>query len=93
MGWRGPSSNLVLTAYHVMDHTPTSTATGVSTWQRGADNALPARIKTSSNYQVTRLAKIEGRSRGYPEMVLLNQVRSRGGGDRVLQFSSCAMAR
>ena len=65
-------SNLVLTAYHVMDM-PASIATGVSTWQRGADNALPARIKTSSNYQVTRLAKIEGRSRGYPEMVLLNQ--------------------
>jgi branched-chain amino acid aminotransferase len=68
----GTKSNLVLTAYHVMDM-PTSIATGVSTWQRGADNALPARIKTSSNYQVTRLAKIEGRSRSYPEMVLLNQ--------------------
>jgi branched-chain amino acid aminotransferase len=68
----GTKSNLVLTAYHVMDM-PTSIATGVSTWQRGADNALPARIKTSSNYQVTRLAKVEGRSRGYPEMVLLNQ--------------------
>jgi len=68
----GTKSNLVLTAYHVLDM-PASIATGVSTWQRGADNAMPARIKTSSNYQVTRLAKIEGRSRGYPEMVLLNQ--------------------
>jgi len=68
----GTKSNLVLTAYHVLDM-PVSIATGVSTWQRGADNAMPARIKTSSNYQVTRLAKIEGRSRGYPEMVLLNQ--------------------
>ncbi|MDQ8730536.1 aminotransferase class IV [Bradyrhizobium sp. LHD-71] len=68
----GTKSNLVLTAFHVMNM-PTSITTGVSTWQRGADNALPARIKTSSNYQVTRLAKVEGRSRGYPEMILLNQ--------------------
>ena len=32
-----------------------------------------ARIKTSSNYQDARLARLEGRSRGYEDMILLNQ--------------------
>lgn len=66
-------SDLVLTAYHLSKDLPAPVATGVSTWQRGTDAALPYRIKTSTNYQVARLAKIEGRERGYPEMVLLNQ--------------------
>ena len=46
---------------------------GVSTWQRSADNVLPARIKTATNYQVGRLARIEGRSGNFQDMVLLNQ--------------------
>ena len=45
---------------------------GVSTWGRSSDVALPARIKTSSNYQVSRLARIEGRPLEYEDMVLLN---------------------
>jgi branched-chain amino acid aminotransferase len=44
----------------------------VSTWRRAPDVALPCRIKASTNYQVARLALIEGRPMGYHEMVLLN---------------------
>ncbi|MDJ1157083.1 aminotransferase class IV [Chelatococcus sp. SYSU_G07232] len=69
----GTVSDLVLTAYHYPKGQPAPIATGVSIWQRATDAALPYRIKTSTNYQVARLAKIEGRDRGYPEMVLLNQ--------------------
>ena len=66
-------SDLVLTAFHCDKGPHKPMDTGVSTWQRAADLALPYRIKTSSNYQVARLAKIEGRERGYAEMILLNQ--------------------
>ncbi len=69
----GTESDLVLTAFHHPKGAPAPIATGVSTWQRATDVTLPYRIKTSTNYQVARLAKIEGRGRGYPEMVLLNQ--------------------
>lgn len=65
-------TDLVLTAYHQEKRQPTSWPTGVSAWQRASDNALPARIKTSANYFAARMAKIEGRDRGYPEMILLN---------------------
>ncbi len=66
-------SDLVVTAYHQEKKTPASIPMGVSTWRRSSDVALPARIKTGSNYQVARLAKIEGRPSGYEDMVLLNQ--------------------
>ena len=69
----GTESDLVLTAYQHPKGVPVPVATGVSTWRRASDVTLPYRIKTSTNYQVARLAKIEGRERGYPEMVLLNQ--------------------
>jgi branched-chain amino acid aminotransferase len=65
-------SDLVLTAYHQDKAPPTPVDIGVSTWRRPADVALPARIKTSANYLIARLAKIEGRGRGYAEMILLN---------------------
>jgi branched-chain amino acid aminotransferase len=66
-------SDLVLTAYHQDKKPPQSIRIGVSTWRRSSDVALPARIKTSSNYQVSRLARIEGKPLGYEDMVLLNQ--------------------
>jgi len=69
----GTVADLVLTAYHQEKGPPQPVDTGISTWQRAIDLALPCRIKTSSNYQVARLAKIEGRRRGCPEMILLNQ--------------------
>jgi branched-chain amino acid aminotransferase len=69
----GTKSNLVLTAYHQPKGQPEMIDAGVSTWQRSTDISLPCRIKTSTNYQVARLARMEGNERGYSEMILLNQ--------------------
>jgi len=66
-------ADLVITAFHREKGLPLPMASGISTWRRATDDSLPYRIKTSTNYQVARLAKLEGRERGYPEMVLLNQ--------------------
>ncbi|MBI5099499.1 MAG: aminotransferase class IV [Nitrospirae bacterium] len=66
-------ADLVVTAYHQNKQIPQPINLGVSTWQRSADVSLPARIKTSTNYQVGRLARIEGRVQGCQDMVLLNQ--------------------
>lgn len=65
-------SDLVVTAYHQEKKMPQPIRMGVSTWRRSSDVALPARIKTGSNYQVSRLARIEGRLLGCDDMVLLN---------------------
>jgi branched-chain amino acid aminotransferase len=66
-------ADLVLTAYHQDKAIPQSIRIGVSTWRRGSDTASPARIKTGSNYQVSLLARLEGRPRDCEDMVLLNQ--------------------
>jgi len=68
----GTKADLVMTAYHQEKKEPEPINLGISTWQRSIDSVLPARIKTSTNYQVGRLARIEGRSRGFEDMVLLN---------------------
>jgi branched-chain amino acid aminotransferase len=69
----GTMADLVVTAYHQAKHLPEPINLGVSTWRRSGDEALPARIKTSTNYQAGRLARIEGRSMDCQDMVLLNQ--------------------
>ena len=69
----GTVADLVLTGYQQDKEPPSPIDVGVSTWRRPTDVAMPARIKTGSNYQVARLARIEGGSRGYEDMVLLNQ--------------------
>ena len=69
----GTKADLVLTAYHQDKARPQPIRVGVSTWQRSTDYALPTRIKTGTNYQVSRLARIEGRHRDFEEMILLNQ--------------------
>ena len=69
----GTVADLVLTAYHQPKEPPSPVAVGVSTWQRATDLSLSPRIKTSANYNVARLARIEGRGRGFSEMILLNQ--------------------
>jgi branched-chain amino acid aminotransferase len=69
----GTVADLVLTAYHQKKETPAPIAVGVSTWQRSTDISLSPRIKTSTNYQIARLARIEGRGRDFSEMILLNQ--------------------
>ncbi|GKS58911.1 branched chain amino acid aminotransferase [Nitrospira sp.] len=66
-------ADLVVTAYHQDRKAPAAIPMGVSTWRRSSDVALPARIKTSSNYQVSRLARIEGKRLGHEDMILLNQ--------------------
>ena len=69
----GTVADLIITGYHQDKHPPQAINLGVSTWRRSVDVALPARIKTGTNYQVGRLARIEGRACGYQDMVLLNQ--------------------
>jgi branched-chain amino acid aminotransferase len=69
----GTVADLVVTAYQTSQALPEPMVLGVSTWRRSVDQALPARIKTGSNYQVSRLARIEGRPHGFDDMVLLNQ--------------------
>lgn len=69
----GTMADLVLTGYQQDKDPPAPIDMGVSTWRRPTDVAMPARIKTGSNYQVARLARIEGRSRSYEDMILLNQ--------------------
>ena len=66
-------SDLVLTAYHQDKAIPRAISLGTSTWRRATDDSLPARIKTSVNYLNGRLARIEGRTQGHEDMVLLNQ--------------------
>jgi branched-chain amino acid aminotransferase len=66
-------ADLVVTGYQAEMSVPPAFDLGVSTWRRSEDVALPPRIKTGTNYQVGRLARIEGRARGCQDMVLLNQ--------------------
>jgi len=68
----GTKADLILTAYHQDKVIPEPINIGVSTWQRATDSALPARIKTSSNYQMGRLARMEGKARNCSDMILLN---------------------
>jgi branched-chain amino acid aminotransferase len=68
----GTVADLVITAYHQDQKIPDPISVGISTWRRSPDVSLPARVKSGANYQVARLARIEGRSRGCQDMVLLN---------------------
>src|SRR5436309_4048530 len=69
----GTRADLVLSGYLQEKERTLQIAMGVSTWRRAPDVAMPPRIKTGANYQVARLARIEGRSRGYEDMILLNE--------------------
>ncbi len=68
----GTVTDLVITGYQLDQKRPEPIEIGVSTWQRPGDAALPARIKSTANYQIGRLARIEGRRQGYADMILLN---------------------
>jgi branched-chain amino acid aminotransferase len=81
----GTRADLVLTGYQQDKEPPLPITMGVSTWRRAADVAMPARIKTGMNYQVARLARIEGSSRGYEDMILLN------GSDRVAESTGACV--
>lgn len=65
-------TDLVITAYTLDMSRPDPIALGLSPWQRPGDRSQPARIKSSANYQVGRLARMEGRRRGYDEVILFN---------------------
>jgi branched-chain amino acid aminotransferase len=65
-------ADLVITGFTMPKDAPAPITVGVSTWRRASDVVAPARIKTSTNYQVARMAKFEARSRGYSDMILLN---------------------
>jgi branched-chain amino acid aminotransferase len=65
-------TDLIMTAFHQEQVDPEDIDIGVSTWIRPPDLAMPPRIKTTGNYQVGRLARIEGREMGYDEMILMN---------------------
>jgi len=67
------AAEMVITGYQVDTALPQPINLGVSTWRRSTDVSLPARIKTGANYQVARLARIEGRALCCEDMVLLNQ--------------------
>lgn len=69
----GTVADLVLTAYHQKKERPKPINVGISTWRRANDITLPPRIKTSTNYEIGRLARIEGRRQDCAEMILLNQ--------------------
>lgn len=66
-------ADLIITGYQTEATAPEPIHLGVSTWRRSVDASMPARIKTGANYQVGRLARIEGRRCGCTDMVLLNQ--------------------
>ncbi len=69
----GTVSDLVLTAYQQKKDPPSAISVGTSTWQRSPDLSMPARVKTGGNYLIARLARLEGKSRGYDDMILLNR--------------------
>lgn len=68
----GTVTDLVITAYQHEQRLPDPIDIGVSIWRRGSDVSHPARIKTGTNYQPARLARIEGRARGCQDMIHLN---------------------
>jgi branched-chain amino acid aminotransferase len=45
----------------------------VSSWSRTADNAIPIRLKSGSNYQNGRLATLQAKTDGYDQPILLNR--------------------
>ena len=67
-------ADMVMTAYHQDKDMPEPINLGISTWQRSTDVSLPYRIKAASNYQVGRLARMEGRERNCQDMILLNRL-------------------
>jgi branched-chain amino acid aminotransferase len=45
----------------------------VSSWARTADNAIPIRLKSGSNYQNGRLATLQAQTDGYDQPIFLNK--------------------
>ncbi len=81
----GTKSDLIITAYLQDKKKPEPLDIGVSTWRRPNDTALPARVKSAANYQIGRMARIEGKRYGFHDMILLNAY------DRVAEASASSM--
>jgi branched-chain amino acid aminotransferase len=81
----GTAADLVLTGYQLEKKPPAPIEMGVTTWRRAVDTVMSPRIKTGANYQSARLARIEGRTRGYEDMIFLNQW------DRVAESSAACV--
>ena len=66
------------------------TATGirvqVSAWRRMSDNAMPPRIKCGANYVNARLARLQARTDGYDDAVMLNEAGKLGEGPGACLF-------
>ncbi|GAA4556723.1 aminotransferase class IV [Pseudonocardia xishanensis] len=69
----GTVADLVTTAYTQTTAEPAPMRAAVSTWRRGGDSVLPARIKSAANYVMGRVARIEANRAGADEAVLLNE--------------------
>jgi branched-chain amino acid aminotransferase len=69
----GTRATLVITAFTQQKDSGGAMRLGVSTWRRGTDVDLPTRVKSSANYVVARLARIEARRLGYDDAILLNR--------------------
>lgn len=61
--WHRPTGSQLLTER--------GRAVSISSWTRIADNVMPPRIKSMSNYQNNRLAQLEARVNGYDDTILL----------------------
>ena len=68
----GTRADLVITAFLQSKDLAPPMKLSVSTWRRSGDVQLPARVKSSANYVVARLARIEVGRRGYDDAVMLN---------------------
>jgi len=68
----GTVTDLVITCYQQEKRRPAGLEIGFATWQRPLDTGLPARIKSAANYQMGRLARIEGRRQGFADMIFMN---------------------
>lgn len=61
--WTRPTTSQLLTER--------GKSVGVTSWATIADNVMPPRIKTMSNYQNKRLAQLEAKVNGYDDALLL----------------------
>ncbi len=68
----GTVADLAITCYHQEKRAPGRLKVGITGWQKPGDSVLPARIKSAANYQMARIVRIEGRERGFDDMLLLN---------------------
>jgi branched-chain amino acid aminotransferase len=69
----GTHASLVITAFTQAKESGEPMRLGVSTWRRGTDVDLPTRVKSSANYVVARLARIDARRLNYDDAILLNR--------------------